>query len=193
MRPTPTRDRGLTATGGLTAPLLLLTGAPGVGKTTLIRRVADSLRARRIRGFTTDEIRRSGARLGFRIVPFGGEERVMAHVDFSSAARVGRYGVDVAAIDAVSESELALDPAAELYVVDEIGKMECFSARFVASVRRLLEGDRPVAATVARSGEGFIAEVKRQPRGEVWEVTPRNRDALVKRATGWLLERTLQS
>jgi nucleoside-triphosphatase len=178
------------ATPDFTAPLLLLTGAPGVGKTTLIRRLADSLRGRRIRGFTTDEIRRRGARLGFRIVPFGGEERVMAHIDFSSEAHVGRYGVDVTAIDAVSDSELTLlDPAAELYLVDEIGKMECLSARFVAGIRRLLENDRPVAATVARSGGGFIAEVKRQPRAEVWEVTQRNRDDLVRRATHWLLER----
>jgi nucleoside-triphosphatase len=177
------------ATSGPAAPLLLLTGAPGIGKTTLIRRVADSLRGRRIRGFTTDEIRRRGTRLGFRIVPFGGEERVMAHVDLTNAARVGRYGVDVTAINAVSESELALDPAAELYLVDEIGKMECFSPRFVAGMRRLLEGDRPVAATVARTGSGFIAEVKRQPRAEVWEVTARNRDDLVKRATSWLLDR----
>jgi nucleoside-triphosphatase len=177
------------ATSGPAAPLLLLTGAPGIGKTTLIRRVADSLRGRRIRGFTTDEIRRRGTRLGFRIVPFGGEERVMAHVDLTNAARVGRYGVDVTAINAVSESELALDPAAELYLVDEIGKMECFSTCFVAGMRRLLEGNRPVAATVARSGGGFIADVKRQARAEVWEVTPRNRDDLVKRATGWLLDR----
>src|SRR5206468_9037694 len=101
----------------------------------------------------------------------------------------GRYRVDVAAIDTVSESELALDPAAELYVVDEIGKMECFSARFVAGMLHLLEGDRPVAATVAWSGSGFIAEVKRQPGAELWEVTPRNRDTLVKQATGWLLDR----
>jgi nucleoside-triphosphatase len=123
------------------------------------------------------------------MVPFGGEGRVMAHVDFSNAARVGRYGVDVMTIDAVSESELALDPAADFYLVDEIGKMECFSTRFVAAMRRVLEGDRPVAATLARSGGGFIAEVKRQPGAEVWEVTPRNRDDLVKRATGWLLDR----
>jgi hypothetical protein len=31
--------------------------------------------------------------------------------------------------------------------------------------------------------------VKRQPGAELWEVTPRNRDTLVKRATGWLLDR----
>jgi nucleoside-triphosphatase len=171
------------------APLLLLTGAPGIGKTTLLRRVADSLRGWRIRGFTTEEIRDGRARLGFRIVAFDGEQRLMAHVGFSSAKRVGRYAVDVAAIDAVSESALALDPAAELYLVDEIGKMECLSVRFVAGMRRLLEANRPVAATVARSGGGFIAEVKRHPRAELWEVTPRNRDALVKRATAWLLDR----
>ncbi|MGH7857850.1 MAG: nucleoside-triphosphatase [Candidatus Binatia bacterium] len=163
------------------AALLLLTGRPGAGKTTLLRRVADALRPRRIGGFTTEEIREGGVRRGFRLVPFGGEARVLARVDLAGPARVGRYGVDVAAIDAVSDSALAPDPAVELYLVDEIGKMECLSARFVAAMRRLLDGDRPVAATVGRSGGGFIAEVKRRPEAEVWEVTPGNRDALVAR------------
>ena len=151
-------------------------------------RVADSLRPRRIGGFTSDEIREGARRLGFRIVPFRGEARVMAHVDFRGPVRVGRYAVDVAAIDAASETALAPDPTVELYLVDEIGKMECFSARFVAAMRRLLDGDRPVAATVPRSGGGFIAEVKRRRGAELWEVTPKNRDALVERVTEWVVE-----
>ena len=74
--------------------ILLVTGAPGVGKTTLVRRVAARLEGLRVAGFTTEEIRERGRRLGFRIVPFEGRERIMAHVDFPGPARVGRYGVE---------------------------------------------------------------------------------------------------
>jgi len=110
----------------------------------------------------------------------------MAHVNLPGRERVGRYGVDVAAIDAVAESALALDPAVDVYLVDEIGKMECFSPRFVASMRALLDSDKRVVATVARRGEGFIAEVKRRRDVELWEVQAQNRDALVNRIVGWI-------
>jgi nucleoside-triphosphatase len=166
--------------------LLLVTGVPGVGKTTLVRRVAAELEDLRLAGFITDEIREGGRRVGFRIVPFEGAERVMAHVDFPGPERVGRYGVDVEALEAVAASTLALDPEVDLYVVDEIGRMECFSEGFVASMRALLDSRRRVLATIARRGGGFIADVKRRADGELWEVTVRNRDALPERIVGWV-------
>ena len=48
--------------------VLLLTGVPGIGKTTVIRRAADRLKGRRLGGFYTEEIREQGDRRGFRLV-----------------------------------------------------------------------------------------------------------------------------
>jgi nucleoside-triphosphatase len=169
--------------------VLLVTGVPGVGKTTLLRRVAEKAE-RRLGGFTTEEMRKRGQRVGFRIVPLGGSGRVMAHIDLGGRARVGRYGVDIAAIDAVAEATLALDPGVEVYLVDEIGKMECFSSRFVAAMRCLLDSDRLIVTSIARTGGGFIAEVKRRQDVDVWEVTARNRDALVDPILEWIASRS---
>ncbi len=119
------------------ARVLLLAGVPGVGKTTVIRKVAASLRDRRLGGFYTEEIRVRGERRGFRAVTFDGEARDMARVELRGARRVGKYGVDVAAVDAVAAA--ALTPGAGLYLVDEIGKMECLSVTFVAAMRALLD------------------------------------------------------
>src|SRR5262249_37755362 len=140
--------------------VLLLTGVPGVGKTTVIRTVAGRLRDRRLGGFYTEEIRARGQRRGFRAVTFDGQARDMARIEFREPPRVGKYGLDVGAVDAVAAS--ALTPGADLYLVDEIGKMECLSATFVAATRALLESGAPVVATVARRGTGFIAETKRR-------------------------------
>ncbi len=159
-------------------PHLLLTGTPGVGKTTVLCRLAERLRARTLGGFYTEEIRVHGERRGFRMLTFGGAERVIAHVDFPKTQRVGKYGVDVAALDAMVDAVLAPRPEVSLYLVDEIGRMECLSARFVAAMRRLLDGRNRVVATIALRGEGFIAEVKRRPDCEPWTVTRENRDAL---------------
>ena len=84
----------------------------------------------------------------------------------------------MAAIDAVCDTELAIDPDADLYLIDEIGKMECLSTRFIAAVRRLLRSDRLLVAAVARRGGGLIEEVKRRPAVVLWEVSVADRDAL---------------
>lgn len=164
---------------------LLLTGRPGVGKTTVIRRLVAALPDWHWGGFYTAEIRTRGEREGFRIVTFSGEEWLMAHVAIEGP-HVGRYGVDVAAIDAVADTALAPDAAADAFLLDEIGKMECLSARFVAATRALLACGTPLVATIAQRGSGFIDEVKRTPGIDLWQVTATNRDALPGRIAAWL-------
>ncbi|UCE75645.1 MAG: AAA family ATPase, partial [Gammaproteobacteria bacterium] len=139
--------------------------------------------------FYTEEIRAAGLRQGFRLATFKGEESVIAHVDFRQRYSVGKYGVDVAAIDRLADASLAIAADIDLYVVDEIGKMECLSPRFGAAIRALLDSDKPLLATVAKQGGGLIEEVKRRPEAVLWEVTRSNRDSLVADLLGWLRER----
>jgi nucleoside-triphosphatase len=136
---------------------LLITGPPGCGKTTLLVRLARQLAALRPAGFYTEEIREGGIRQGFRLTGLDGRQGVLAHARFKGGPRVGRYGVDVAGFEAFLAG---LDLAAPLLFIDEIGRMECLSPRFVALVRELLDSERMVVATVALKGGGFIAEVK---------------------------------
>jgi nucleoside-triphosphatase len=139
---------------------LLLTGAPGTGKTTVMRRLAEQLGRKRIAGFFTEEMRTRGERRGFRLVAYDGAAAVIAHVDFPKTLRVSKYGIDVAAIDRAADAALAPPLSVELYLVDEIGKMECFSAVFVERMRRARErcaGDREHRAArrgIHRRSEG---------------------------------------
>lgn len=170
---------------------LLLTGRPGVGKTTLVERVAAELGSRglRLAGFTTRELRRGPERVGFELGSLGGPERaVLAHVDRSEGPRVGRYRVDVEALDRFVAR--ALVPPADVFFIDEIGKMECFSTEFVAAVKKLLGGPAPVVATVALHGGGLIAEVKARRDIELWEVTEKNRDELGTKVAAWVVSRS---
>ncbi len=165
---------------------LLLTGPPGIGKTTAIRRVAEGLAGRKIGGFTTEEIREKGQRVGFGLESFDGARAVLAHVGIASAHRVSRYGVDLEALNRFVE--LTLEPAtgADVFLVDEIGKMECLSPRFVAAIERLLDGEIPMVATVAERGAGLIERVKRRQGAVLWTITRANRDEIGGRVLQWL-------
>ncbi len=166
-----------------TAPrTLLLTGRPGVGKTTVIRRVVEELDGPAA-GFYTEEIRDAEGRKGFRIVSFDGWRRIMAHVEIEGEPRVSKYGVDVAAVD---EAVARIPESAPLFVIDEIGRMECYSEAFVDLVRRLLSAETPLLATVARRAGGFIADVREHEDARLVEVTRRNRDRLPAKILEWI-------
>jgi len=179
----------VSKSGEGTGHVLLITGPPGIGKTTVIRKAADGLRDRGLRGFYTEEIREKGERRGFRLVSFDGAAHIIAHVDFPRSHCVGKYGVDVQTLDGAA-ALLRPDPEARTYLIDEIGKMECLSERFVAAMRVLISSGASIVASVGARGGGFMAEVKRQPECELWQVTRANRDELPGRILAWLAERT---
>ena len=158
---------------------ILITGLPGSGKTTLIRRLAAELACYRPVGFFTQEIRAHGTRKGFGLTSLGGTTGLLAHVDLRSSARVGTYGVDIEGFERFLQALALSAPGNRLVIIDEIGKMECLSADFCAAVAALLDSTTPVVATVARKGSAWIEKIKDRPDVAHVVLTERNRDALL--------------
>lgn len=161
-------------------PHILITGLPGVGKTTLIRELAKRLSGYNPAGFYTEEIRDSqGTREGFRLVTLCGRKLILSHIHHRGPYRVGRYGVDVSGFEQLL-AELDLGCAqSRLIVIDEIGKMECISRRFTDDMTTLLNSPKLLIATIAMKGEGFIGQVKGRPDCRLVMVTRENRDRLM--------------
>jgi nucleoside-triphosphatase len=165
---------------------LLITGPPGIGKTTVLERVVACLPPAAATGFLTRELRERGVRQGFLIETLDGQSALLASVRFDTGPRVGRYRVRVAALDAVAVPALTPRPGIRLVVVDEIGKMESLSPRFAAAVRVALDSPVPVLGTIARSGGALIAEVRWRPDVTLVDVTLENRDGLPARIASML-------
>ena len=159
---------------------VLMTGTPGCGKTTLLKGLARELRGLRPAGFYTEEIRLQGQRKGFRLVGLNGAMGLLAHVDLHGGPRVGKYGVDVHGFEDFLNAQKLDQVATPLVFIDEIGKMECLSTRFLDLVRHLLDSPKTIVATVALKGVGLIAEVKQRPDVTLVEVNPGNRARLVE-------------
>jgi len=158
---------------------LLLTGAPRVGKTTLVMKVLD----RGIPlagGFHTEEIRERGRRVGFKVKAVGGAEAVMAHVNSRSRYRVGKYGVEVAAFEdvGVRSIETALERDG-IILMDEIGRMELYSEKFKDAVKRALDSPNRVFGVIQRKHNPFLDSIRRRDDTEVVTVTTSNRDTIL--------------
>ncbi len=156
----------------------LLTGRPGVGKTTCLRKILDLLQLP-AEGFFTEEIREAGERLGFFLLTLGGRQTTLAHVNRSGGPRVGKYRVNPEALGSVGVPAI-YDAIREgsLVVIDEIGKMEMTSPAFRRAVEAALQSPVTVLGTILRAPDPWADRVKRHPTVELIEVTPANRDRL---------------
>jgi nucleoside-triphosphatase len=156
----------------------LITGKPGVGKTTLVQKIIGLMRSVNMAGFYTAEIRSKGSRLGFELHGLNGERSTLAHVDIRSPHKVGRYGVDTDGFETFLETLDLLNPGVQLVVIDEIGKMELLSNRFRSLVLDVLRSEKQLLASIALGGEGCIHEIKQRPDIHLFEMTQANRDRL---------------
>jgi len=155
---------------------IFLTGAPSSGKTTIIKQVISRLGVQ-ANGFYTEEERVSGRRTGFIMKTLDGRSGYLAHQDIQSDYHIRRYGVSIENVEDIAASSIA-PVGDDIIILDEIGKMECFSEAFRRAALAALDSPNIVVGTVTFGGDDFIDSVKKRQDIEITEVTPDNRDQL---------------
>ena len=168
---------------------LFLTGEPGCGKTTVLKRISDTLTNQGIKmgGVISGEIRTGATRVGFSLEDLMTHETgTLAHVNLKEGPRVGKYRVNLSDIERVGVRAIQRAVAeTDVVIVDELGPMELHSAPFIASVEMALRSPKHLVATIhKRASHPIVATIKSNPNYQVIEVTLNNREQMPSNIIG---------
>lgn len=169
----------------------VLTGDPGVGKTTLVKKIVSLISGEGVKtsGFYTEEVRKNGVREGFDVVALDGKRGRLARdqtlISGPVKCRVGKYGVLVKEFETVALPCLVQPDAthtrSHIIVVDEIGKMELFSSQFKNSIKSIFSESvcNIILATIpVRINDLLVDNIRNNNKTKVWMVTKENRNSV---------------
>jgi nucleoside-triphosphatase len=167
---------------------VVLTGRPGIGKTTIIRKIVHALDPDSVDGFWSAEIRENNRRVGFSINTLSGEKGVLAHIELKTGPRVGKYRVNVVDLESIAIPALGrAREQSQIIVIDEIASMELYSSQFAPEVRKCLDTGMVLATLQQRKG-GFQDEVRTRDDVHLIEITLANRNSLPEEILSMLID-----
>jgi nucleoside-triphosphatase len=162
--------------------ILLLTGAPGVGKTTVLTKTVEALKADGVTvgGMISCETRQRDMRVGFEVVDLiSGKHGWLAHVN-GRGPSVGKYHVKLPDLENIGVKAIVqATEQCQVVTVDEIGPMELYSKQFKQAVTQALESEKAMLAVIhAKAKDALITAAKQRADAEVFLVTVANRESL---------------
>ena len=165
--------------------VLLLTGSPSIGKTTILLKIVDALKAKgcSVGGMVSREVREGGTRVGFEILNLKTNQRGwLANVNQKTGPQVGKYRVNLEDLNNVGvDAILKAVKDCDVVAIDEIGPMELFSEKFRQAVKEVVESGKLVIGVIHwRAKDKLIEMVKAREDAEIFTVTYENRDRLYK-------------
>ncbi|KPV65116.1 MAG: NTPase [Candidatus Bathyarchaeota archaeon BA1] len=160
--------------------LIFVTGRPGIGKTSVLLRAVDALKARgyKVGGMISREVREGWVRVGFEIIDFcTGQRGWLAHVNQPVGPQVSKYRVNLSDLNTIGANSIRdAVTNADIIVIDEIGPMELFSTAFKESVVEAMKSGKPMLGTIHhKARDPLITTIKARKDVEILEVTYENR------------------
>jgi len=163
-----------------------ITGRPGVGKTTLIERVVDSV-SLSAGGIIGKELLVCGHRVGFSLIDIAtGQEGILAHIHQRIGPKIGKYTVNLDTLHDIGIPAIrSAIRSKDLVVIDEFAPMELVSPDFVPIVELALASDKALMiATHATLDHPLVHRIRQELR--LFRVKLSNRDRLVAEISAFL-------
>lgn len=160
---------------------ILITAAPKTGKSTVLKNLIDQYAAPKS-GFLVMRMQdRNHNNQGFLVQTLDGRTEILSHKKLiNSDILVGNgHKVDIEVVEnfIAVEIEKALEQS-DLFIFDEIGRMEAYSGKFLESCRKLMDSEVNFLGTILFDDEPWTLEFKTHPNVLLIEVTEINRDYL---------------
>jgi len=155
-----------------------ITGMPKTGKTTVIRRLVEKLEdsGLKVGGFISPEEKHHGTRTAFHVMDIEtGKESILASVD-GDGPKVSKYHVDIKSFESVAIPAMQKCDKYDVFVIDEIGRMEMKSRKFSWMLDKVLDSDTPLIVSLSSD---YVS--KYQALGEVFRLRGNNRGAVLTR------------
>ena len=170
---------------------VLITGRPGIGKTTVFMKTIEALKQRgyKIGGMICPEVRTGFEREGFKVVDLGtGKEGWLASKKFVTGPRIGKYVVNLQDLEGIGVKAIqrALDEA-DIVAVDEVGPMELKSSIFKEAIDKVLNSEKKALIVVHWKLKNSYM-YKASSKAIILEVTYENRSSLPEKIVNYLTE-----
>lgn len=161
----------------------LITGEPGVGKTTCLSQVVNIIKSEglTVGGVISQEVKVRGERTGFELIDLKtGRSGILASKSLDAGPKLGRYRVNLRDLAEVGANALISScGTSDITICDEIGPMEMFSPEFRRAVEYVVNSGRPMVGVIhKRFRDPFLIRLKSADYVKVFEVTLENRSYL---------------
>ena len=163
--------------------IILITGKPNTGKSTAIHKIVDMLGRKRCSGLLAEEILVNNERVGFSTYGIQSKDKItLAHVDIDKKYAVEIFGVDLKALESLSEKELDIalrDDKIKFIIVDEIGRMQVMSEKFRNLLDKIADSNKILIASICFEDEvEYIRDFKNRDDVELIILNEENRNEI---------------
>ena len=172
--------------GNTLAKNLFIAGAADSIKTTIVRDAALS-KKNRTGGFYMEAIMAGRMNKGLMIRTLDGQDRMLASKTVKSNHFLGKFPVDLNALENVGVPALRLAlTTKDMIVIDEVGTLEGMSARYKETLLECLNSSKPVLATIRSSNNAFTDQLKKLSNTQTILLTKTNAASVRAQIRKWM-------